>query len=131
MKKQYCIALSLILLVIALASSGCVGMAHSSHVCCSDTPGKYYRATRVDMKVMKESPLMIPIVLVLDLPFALVFETLEMPFILAGVHDPRPPHIAPIDFTDKRDDKAPQQTPAGDVPKAAPEEWRWTEEKPR
>jgi uncharacterized protein YceK len=93
MKEHLRFIVSLALLVAVLAASGCVGMAHSRQICCSDVPGKYYRATRVDMKVMKESPLAAPIVIVLDLPFALVIETLQAPFIMAGLVDPRPPQI--------------------------------------
>ena len=52
------------------------------------------------MKVMKESPLAAPIVIALDLPFALVFETLQAPFIMAGLVDPRPPQINWMDIQD-------------------------------
>ncbi len=80
----------LLLAGVMVVGNGCVGMAHSGCVCCSDLPGKYYRSTRVDLKFIRESPHLTPIILALDLPFAIVCETLEAPWIRFGGHDPRP-----------------------------------------
>ena len=82
--------IKLLLLSCTLLSVSCIGLAHSRAPCCSDVKGKYYRATRVDFDLMAKKPLLSPIPLILDLPFALVIETLEIPFIATGLHDPRP-----------------------------------------
>ncbi|MEI7732407.1 MAG: hypothetical protein WCO56_22745 [Verrucomicrobiota bacterium] len=80
-------------LSVMFMATGCVGLAHSGSTCCRDIPGKYYRATRVDMIAIKEKPLLTPLVIGLDLPFALVVETIQIPFILTDVLDPRPAQL--------------------------------------
>lgn len=73
--------------------SGCCGLAHSSAPCCGQFPGKYYRATRLDGCIIASRPILTPLVILTDLPFAIVIETIEVPFIAAGHYDPRPPEI--------------------------------------
>jgi hypothetical protein len=80
-----------------MASGGCCGLGHSSAPCCNHVQGKYYRATLVDMIMMKSKPLLSPLVILTDLPFALVIETIEVPFIAIGVMDPTP---RPMDLDD-------------------------------
>lgn len=81
------------ILLVVVVNTGCVGLAHSSQICCSDIEGKYYRATRVDFGIMKRNLSAIPLVVLTDLPFALVIETIEVPFIATDLHDPSPPQI--------------------------------------
>lgn len=90
MKRMTSCPCRLLLASVVFAGNGCVGMAHSHCVCCRDHPGKYYRATRLDLKFIRQSPCLTPLILALDLPFALVYESLEAPWIKFGGYDPRP-----------------------------------------
>ena len=90
MKINWHLAATIFGTLVTLTTSGCCGLAHSGEICCGNFPGKYYRATRLDVKFMVSKPIISPIVILTDLPFALVIETLETPFIATGLYDPRP-----------------------------------------
>ena len=92
----------LLILSLVFTNTGCVGLLFSRSAWCSDIKGKYYRATRVDLNVMHKEPIWILPALV-DLPFALVYETVEAPFISAEFVDPRPPE--PLRYEEKYEEE--------------------------
>lgn len=78
------------MIAVALVLSSCAGMGHRSAPCSTFVKGKYYRATRFDVALIIDVPLVSPLVLATDLPFALIIETIEVPFVAMGDFDPRP-----------------------------------------
>ncbi|MCM8527843.1 MAG: hypothetical protein NE327_15080 [Lentisphaeraceae bacterium] len=106
------ITMRILVLIAFIFLSGCIGLTHSSHICSYNIEGKYYRATRMDFDFMVKKPIGIPLVLCLDLPFALIIETIEAPFIAFGYHDPRPPEI----FLEQIDSNTPlEEEPSSDI----------------